>query len=100
MPGVAARLLLEGYAIAGEPEAGLALADEALGMGRGAELWEAEIRRLRATFLTALGAPAGEVTAELARALAVARRQQARAFEERIRETLTERSLSHGDAHP
>src|SRR5215472_3742076 len=100
VPGVATRLLLRGYAIAGEPEAGLALADEALGMGRGAELWEAEIRRLRATFLAALGSPADVVTAELERALAVARRQQARAFEQRIRETLTERSLSHGDAHP
>ena len=89
VPGVATRLLLQSYAIAGEPAAGLALADEALGMGHGAELWEAEIRRLRATFLAALGAPAGEVTAELERALAVARRQQARALEQRIRETLT-----------
>jgi DNA-binding SARP family transcriptional activator len=91
LPGVATRLLLEGYAIAGEPEAGLALAGEALGMGRGAELWEAEIRRLRATFLMALGAPAGEIAAELKRALAVARRQRARAFEDRIRETLAKR---------
>jgi len=100
VPGVATRLLLRSYAIAGEPEAGLALADEALGMGCGAELWEAEIRRLRATFLAALGARAGEVTAELERALAVARRQQAQVFEQRIRETLAERSLSHGGAHP
>jgi DNA-binding SARP family transcriptional activator len=100
VPGVATRLLLRGYAIAGEPGAGLALADEALGMGRGAELWEAEIRRLRATFLAALGRPVGDVTAELERALAVARRQQACAFEERIRETLAERSVSHGGAHP
>jgi len=100
VPGASTRLLLQSYVIAGEPEAGLALADEALGMGHGAELWEAEIRRLRATFLAALGSPAGEVTAELERALAVARRQQARAFEERIRETLAERSLSHGGAHP
>jgi DNA-binding SARP family transcriptional activator len=100
VPGVATRLLLEGYATAGEPEDGLALAGEALGMGRGAELWEAEIRRLRATFLAALGAPAGEVAAELERALAVARRQRAHAFEERIAETLTKRSLSHGGAHP
>ena len=100
VPGVATRLLLQSYAIAGEPQAGLALADEALGMGCGAELWEAEIRRLRATFLAELGAPAGEVTAGLERALTVARRQQARAFEERIRGTLTERSLSHGGAHP
>ena len=103
LPGVAARLLLESYATAGQPEAGLALADEALGdqelgMGRGAELWEAEIRRMRATFLAALGAPADQVEAELDRALAVARRQQARAFEKRIRETLTERSASHGGA--
>jgi DNA-binding SARP family transcriptional activator len=100
VPGVVTRLLLEDCAAAGQPEDGLALAGEALGMGRGAELWEAEIRRLRATFLAATGAPAGQVTAELERALAVARRQQARAFEERIAETLTERSLSHGGAHP
>jgi hypothetical protein len=72
------------------------LAGEALTMGRGAELWEAEFRRLRAVFLTALGAPGGEVTAELERALTVARSQQARAFEQRIRETLAERSLSNG----
>ena len=98
LPGVATRLLLEGYALAGQPEAGLALASEALDMGRGAELWEAEIRRLRATFLAARGAPAAEVEAELERALAVARRQRARGFEERIRATLTERSPSQGGA--
>jgi hypothetical protein len=100
LPGVATRLLLEGYAVAAEPEAGLALAREALGMGRGAELWEAEIRRLRATFLAARGAPADEITAELERALAVARRQRARAFEVRIRETLAERFPGQGGAHP
>ena len=99
MPGVVTRLLLEDYAIAGEPKAGLTLADEALGMGRGAELWEAEIRRLRASFLGVLGVPVGEISAELDRALTVARRQRARAFERRIRETLAERSLSHGGAH-
>jgi DNA-binding SARP family transcriptional activator len=99
VPGVATRLLLEGYAIAAESEAGLALASEALGMGRGAELWEAEIRRLRATFLAALGAPAAAVTADLKQALAVAQRQGARAFEERIRATLAERCLGHGGAH-
>jgi hypothetical protein len=98
LPGVATRLLLESYATGGQPEAGLVLADEALVMGRGAELWEAEIRRMRAIFLAALGAPADQVEAELARALAIARRQQARAFEKRIRETLTERSASHGGA--
>jgi DNA-binding SARP family transcriptional activator len=98
LPGVATRLLLEGYALASQPEAGLALASEALDMGRGAELWEAEIRRLRATFLAARGAPAAEVEAELERALAVARRQRARVFEQRIRATLAERSPSQGGA--
>jgi DNA-binding SARP family transcriptional activator len=95
VPGLTTRVLLEDYALAGESQLGLALADEALAMGRGAELWEAEIRRLRATFLAALGASEAEVAAELERALAVARRQGARAFERRIRETLAERSLSH-----
>jgi DNA-binding SARP family transcriptional activator len=95
VPAVATRVLLAGYALAGESELGLALADEALRMGRGAELWEAEIRRLRATFLAARRVPAGEVDAELGRALAVARRQGARAFERRVRATLTERGLEH-----
>jgi DNA-binding SARP family transcriptional activator len=90
-PGVATRTLLEGYALVGETRAGLALADEALGMGRGAELWEAEIRRLRATFLAGVGAAEGEVEAELRRAVQVARSQGARAFEERARETLAKR---------
>jgi hypothetical protein len=98
VPGVATRLLLEDYARAGEPEAGLALADEALDMGRGAELWEAEIRRLRATFLAALGAQDGDIEAELRRALAVARRQHARAFEQRVQGTLEKRRLSHDRA--
>ncbi|MFE0802711.1 hypothetical protein [Streptomyces sp. NPDC058812] len=98
VPGMATRLLLEDYAVAGEPAAGLALADEALGMGCGAELWEAEIRRLRASFLAALGAPGDEVLAELERALAVARRQRARAFGQRVRETLAERFPGHDRA--
>lgn len=98
LPGVATRLLLEDYTVAGEPKAGLALADEALGMGRGAELWEAEIRRLRATFLAALDAPGDEVAAELRRALTAARRQRAYAFEQRIRETLAERCPGHDRA--
>jgi hypothetical protein len=94
-PGLSTRILLEAYARAGESEAGLALANEALSMGRGAELWEAEIRRLRAICLAALGVPGEDVDAELKRALAVARRQRARAFEKRIRGTLAERGLSH-----
>ena len=103
LPGVATRLLLEGYALADQPEAGLALAGQALrdqgrGMGRGVQLWEAEIRRLRATFLAARGAPAEQIEAELERALTVAQRQEARAFEQRIVETLTERSPDQGGA--
>jgi hypothetical protein len=98
LPGVVTACCSRATRPPGRPEAGLALADEALGMGRGAELWEAEIRRLRATFLAARDAAADEIEAELDRALTVARRQQARAFEERIRETLTERSASHGGA--
>jgi hypothetical protein len=89
LPGVITRMLVEGYAVAGRPVTGLALADEALGMGRGAELWEAEIRRLRATFLSS-GAQA-----ELARALAVAERQGARTLAARIRGTLAERTAGH-----
>jgi DNA-binding SARP family transcriptional activator len=98
LPGFATRVLLESYAVAHDPDSGLALADEALGMGRGAELWEAEIRRLRAVFLTELGASRAEVRGELERALAVARRQGARAFEERIRGTLAERTVSQDRA--
>jgi DNA-binding SARP family transcriptional activator/tetratricopeptide (TPR) repeat protein len=95
LPGIATHVLLDSYAVAGAAEAGLALADEALQMGRGAELWEAEIRRLRAAFLAALDSSPEEVAAELEHALAVAQRQHARAFERRIRETLAERTISH-----
>jgi hypothetical protein len=94
-PGLATRILLEGYTLAGEFKLGLALADEAFGMGRGADLWEAEIRRLHAICMAGLGWADQEVRAALERALAVARRQRARAFEERIRATLTERRVSH-----
>jgi hypothetical protein len=82
------RIVLEACASAGEAEAGLAAADEALGMGGGTQLWEAEIRRLRAGFLGALGAPSDEVEAELRRALEVAQRQGVRAFERRARADL------------
>jgi hypothetical protein len=99
VPGFATRVLLESYAVAHDPGSGLALAEEALGMGRGAELWEPEIRRLRAIFMAALDARDEEVEAELERALTVARRQQARAFEKRIQGTLAERHVGHHRAH-
>jgi hypothetical protein len=98
LPGVATRVLLADYALAGSADDGLALADEALRMGRGAQLWAAEISRLRATFLARLDAPRATVAAELDRALALARQQQARAFEDRIQATLRERNLGHGGA--
>ncbi|HEX2126349.1 MAG TPA: BTAD domain-containing putative transcriptional regulator [Thermoleophilaceae bacterium] len=77
------RILLEAYVAAGEAQAGLAATGEALEMGGGAQLWEAEIRRLRSEFLSVLGATRAEVEAELGRAVEVARRQGARAFERR-----------------
>jgi DNA-binding SARP family transcriptional activator len=90
-PGIRAiltRILLEAYATAGAAQAGLAEADEALAADDGVLLWEAEARRLRAEFLQALGGATAGVEAELARAGAAARRQGARAFELRIRESL------------
>jgi hypothetical protein len=63
-------------------EAGPAAADEALEMGGGAQLWEAEARRSRAEFLAGLGA----ARRELERAIEVAERQgPARWFELRAR---------------
>jgi DNA-binding SARP family transcriptional activator len=81
------RILLEARAAAGEAEAGLAAADEALEMGGGAQLWEAEARRLRAEFLAGLGAARREIETELERAIEVAERQGARSFELRARES-------------
>jgi hypothetical protein len=60
-------------------------------MGGGTALWEAEFRRLRAGFLAALGAASQEVEAELERAIEVAQRQAARAFELRARANLDHR---------
>jgi hypothetical protein len=60
-------------------EAGLAAADEALEMGGGAQLWEAEARRLRAEFLAGLGPARREIE--------TAERQGARSFELRARES-------------
>ena len=86
--GLIARVLVEACALAGDADEGLAAADRALGLGFGAQLWEAEFRRLRGEFLAARDAPAAEVEAELMRALAVAERQDARALALRARESL------------
>jgi hypothetical protein len=78
------RVLLEACVAAQAIEAGLAAADRALAAGDPARLWEAETRRLRAEFLAALGAAPDEVEAELAQALQVARRQNAKMLELRV----------------
>jgi DNA-binding SARP family transcriptional activator len=85
-PGIrtwVARWLLEACAMAGENQVGLAAADDALATGSTA-LCEAEFRRLRAEFLSALAAPAHEIEAELDRALQVARDQGALAIALRV----------------
>ena len=86
--GMIARVLTEACAVAGDARTGLEAAGRALELGFGAQLWEAELRRLRGEFLAALGAPAADVEAELARALTVAERQDARALALRARASL------------
>ncbi len=78
------RVLVEALVEAREPRGGLRVVDHALGRGAGVRVFEAELRRQRAEFLAAVGATGEEVEAELARALAVAREQSARAIERRI----------------
>ena len=70
------RLLVGACALAGDVDAGLAACHEAL-REPGTRLWEPEIRRLRAEFLDANGAPPHEVAAELDCAAAVARSRRA-----------------------
>ncbi len=91
------RILLEACASGGAAEAGLAAADEMLAMSAGAQLWEAEARRLRAEFLAALGAAPQEVEAELGRALEVARRQGAKSLELRAAASVLRHRLERGD---
>jgi DNA-binding SARP family transcriptional activator/tetratricopeptide (TPR) repeat protein len=88
VPGILARILLETCAAAGDAQAGLVAADEALEIGGGTALWQAEIRRLRAGFLECVGAERADVRGELEQAIAVAERQGARPFERRAREDL------------
>jgi DNA-binding SARP family transcriptional activator len=88
MRGSLLRVLVEACAAAGDARAGLAAAERALDLGGAARIWEAELRRRRAEFLSALGAPAAEVESELARALEVARRQGARSYELRVAASL------------
>lgn len=77
------RVLVAAHDAAHDAEGGVAAADEALRAGC-SPLWEAETRRLRAEFLTALAAPRGDVEAELRRAEEVAHRQGALGLQRRI----------------
>jgi DNA-binding SARP family transcriptional activator len=85
----AARLLLAAHAACGDPATGLAAADDALALD-GTRIWEAEIRRLRAGFLAAIGTPDATVAAELDRATEVARAQGAPGLERRVAQTRAE----------
>jgi DNA-binding SARP family transcriptional activator len=88
MRAILVRLLLEACAAAGDARTGLTAAARALASSDDARLWESEIRRHRAEFSAALGAPADEVVAELERALEIARRQGAIALERRAAQSL------------
>jgi hypothetical protein len=90
-----ARVLLEACRVAGDAKAGLAAADRVLAAADNVHTWEAEARRLRGEFLAALGAPGGQVTAELEGAIRTARRQGARMLELRAADSLR-RHLSAG----
>jgi predicted ATPase len=91
-------LLAEAYALDGQVEAGLALLAEALDIvhSRGLRFWEAEVYRLRGTLLLAQGSPGHTTTDKQAeeastcfqQALALARQQQARAWELRAATSL------------
>jgi len=76
-------LLADSHLRAGEADAGLAVVEEALSLGREMteRWWDAELHRLRAELLLASGAEAAEVEAALVRALEIARAQQARSLE-------------------
>jgi DNA-binding SARP family transcriptional activator len=91
MRAAIARLLLEACALAGDARSGAATAEFLLAPDAGARLWDAEAHRLHARFRAALGAPHGEVVAELERALDVARRQGARSLELRCAADLQQR---------
>jgi hypothetical protein len=93
-----ARVLLEAYRVAGDAKGGLAAADRVLAAADNVHTWEAEARRLRGEFLAALGAPAGQVTDELERAIRTARRQGARMLELRATDSLRRHRRDGGPA--
>jgi hypothetical protein len=86
--GVLLRVLLEACAVAADAQAGMAAADRALRTTNAAQPWGAEVRRLRAVFLHATGAPRAQVEAELRCAIQLAHSQGAQVLAVRARETL------------
>ena len=83
--GMLVRILVAACARAGDPRAGLAAADRGARTGNDGQPWAAEIRRLRATFREALGAPPAQVAAELQRAVEAAEEQGAVVFAARAK---------------
>jgi len=82
-PGTLMRLA-EGYAVAGQHDDALELLAEATALAESGtmRLWDAELARLRGQFLLACSADnLGEAEAAFERAVAIARRQQARSLE-------------------
>jgi predicted ATPase len=90
-------LLAEGLAAAGQPQAALDVAAEALAAVQtsGERFYAAELHRLRGEVLVAAGGGHAEVAKEFETALAIARRQGARALERRARRSL-EQAASGG----
>jgi DNA-binding SARP family transcriptional activator len=102
-PGLSAsmiRLLLEAESVAGEIDAGLQTTESALAFPDGVHLWESEIRRLRACFLSLSGAPSFEVEVELKRAIAVAEHQSATLLVVRSAASLLEHRMQQGGDLP
>ncbi|HMK73184.1 MAG TPA: hypothetical protein VK454_07580, partial [Myxococcaceae bacterium] len=83
-------LLADAHLRAGQAEAGLAVVEEALSLGRetNERWWDAELHRLRGELLLAGGAEAAEAEAALTRSLEVARGQRTKSLELRAARAL------------
>jgi DNA-binding SARP family transcriptional activator len=79
--GVTAQLLMRAHEAIGDHRGRLEAADGLLAMGGASVLWEAEAHRARAESLAELGGKPEDVITAFEQAIAVARRQGARAFE-------------------
>jgi hypothetical protein len=79
---------MDAYEAIGDHRGRLDAADQLLAMGGASVLWEAEAHRARAESLAELGGKPEDILAALERAIAVAYRQGARAFESHAYESL------------